>query len=168
MKFRIISGFPTVIILVVLSIGNLQAQADNSSWKQYTDSTNEVTFRYPESLGTKYINTQAWPPNIQITNVPFTCIETKPDEYEKTAERIINGRTYCVTEVSEGAAGHIYTQYTYAFSKNDMMVTLSFTLTFVQCGNFDDPAKHECEEERHKFDIGSIIDQIAQTISINK
>lgn len=156
----------SAIILVIFSIVNLQAQADSSSWK--TDSTNEVTFKYPESLGTTYINTQVWPPNVQAENVPFTCIETNPDEYEKTAERIINGRTYCVTEVSEGAAGHMYTQYTYAFYKNDRIVTLSFTLAFVQCGNFDNPERSECEKERRKFDIDGIIDQIAQTLNIKK
>lgn len=156
------------IIMFILSIANLHAQADNSSWK--TDSTNEVTFRYPESLGTQYINTQVWPPNVQVANLPFTCNEmnNEGDGMQKTLERIINSRTYCVTEVSEGAAGHIYTQYTYAFSKNDRTVTLSFTLAFVQCGNFDNPERSECEKERQKFDIDGIIDQIAQTIDINK
>ena len=55
------------------------------------------------------------------------CKETNIEGYI-TAERKINGRTYCVTEISDGAAGHIYTQYTYAFSKNNNVISLSFTL----------------------------------------
>jgi hypothetical protein len=157
------------IIMFMLGIANLQAQGDIGSWKLYTDSVYGITFRYPESLGTKYINIQKWPPNVQVSTEPFICSETKTEDgMQKTAERIINGRTYCVTEVSEGAAGHIYIQYTYAFSQNDKTVTISFTLAFVQCGNFDNPEQSECEKERQKFDIDSIIDQIAQTLNINK
>ena len=155
------------IILVTLSIGILQAQADNSSWKMYSDSVNNISFRYPESLGTKYIYTQEWPPKVEVANVPYTCKETNIEE-RITAERIINGRTYCVTEISEGAAGHIYIQYTYAFSKNNNVISLAFTLSFVQCGNYDEPGKQECEEERHKFDIDGIVDRIAQTLNIVK
>ena len=155
------------IILVTLSIGILQAQADNSSWKLYSDSVNNISFRYPETLGTKYIYTQDWPPKVEVSNLPFVCKETNI-EGNITAERIINGRTFCVTEISEGAAGHFYTQYTYAFSKNNNVIGLSFTLSFVQCGNYDEPGKQECEEERRKFNIDGIVDQMAQTLNIVK
>jgi hypothetical protein len=128
---------------------------------------NNISFRYPETLGTKYIYTQVWPPSVEAANVPFFCKETNI-EGNITSERIINGRTYCVTEISDGAAGHIYIQYTYAFSKNNNVISLSFTLVFVQCGNYDEPGKQECEEERRKFDIDGIVDRMAQTLNIVK
>ncbi|MGA2668759.1 MAG: hypothetical protein ABSF32_07545 [Ignavibacteria bacterium] len=160
----------TLMILLALTAANLRAQNDDGSWKLFTDSAKGVSFRYPETLETKYINTRIWPPEVQVLNESFTCGETNPgdDGMLKTEQRIINDNTYCVTEKSEGAAGTVYIQYTYAFLKFGRVVNLNFVLGFVQCGNYDNPEKSECEKERRKFNIDKIIDLIAQTLVIEK
>ena len=38
-------------------------------------TNNGITFQYPETLLTTYINTQDWPPQIQVLNEPFNCTE---------------------------------------------------------------------------------------------
>ena len=81
---------------------------------------------------------------------------------------MVDNRTYCVTKVSEGAAGSIYTQYAYAFPKNSKVVILTFSLRFPQCGNYSEPEKNECEGERETFDVDSIIDRIAQTLKLTQ
>jgi hypothetical protein len=136
--------------------------------KSFSDAASGVTFWYPEDLSTKYISKVDWPPAVQVMSGPFACTEagdeTKPAG--KTEQKTIMGRDYCVTTESEGAAGSVYNQYAYAFSKNDKTVILTFSLRFVQCGNYDKPQADECTAERNGFNPDTVIDQIAQTVSI--
>ena len=135
------------------------------SLKTFTDPAGN-TFQYPDGFAKKYIDALDWPPVISVVAGPLACSEagTETARAGKTDRQIINGREYCVTKVTEGAAGSVYTQYAYAFSDKDRMAILTFSVHFIQCGNFDEPEKIECEAERAAFDINSIIDQIVRNI----
>ncbi len=139
-------------------------------WKTFNDAKTGISFQYPEKLSTKYIHPVDWPPRVALENGPFTCTAAGSPEARagKTAKKIINNHEYCVTEVSEGAAGSIYLQYAYAFEKNGKVVIFTFTLQEVQCGNYDDPQKTECEKERASFNIDTVIDQIAESLTWDK
>jgi hypothetical protein len=75
----------------------------------------------------------------------------------------INGHEYCVTQASEGAAGSTYTTYTYTWAQGAQTGKLSFVLQKVQCANYDEPQKTACKSEQAAFDIGPIVDAIAQS-----
>jgi len=137
-------------------------------WKTATSSQVGLSFRYPEELTTEYIHTVDWPPQIQVLDKKFACNETGVEIAQggQTTKRTVANREYCVTKSSEGAAGSTYTQYTYAFFKNGQTITLIFTLRAVQCGNYDDPQKTACEQERESFDLDGVVDRIAQTVSL--
>jgi hypothetical protein len=77
----------------------------------------------------------------------------------------VGGRSYCVTKQSEGAAGSIYTQYAYAFPDGTGTAIFTFTLRAVQCANYDDPKKTECENERAAFDPDGIMDRVTKTVT---
>jgi hypothetical protein len=157
--------------LFALEIWKKQASEKTieAGWKTFSDATKGVTFQYPESLAVKYIYLVDWPPQIQILNEPFACSEAGMEiaRAGKTEKRIVGGRTYCVTKITEGTAGSDYTQYAYKFSgvfpKNNKVAILTFTLRFVRCENYDDSAQRECKSERKTFDVDSIIDRIART-----
>jgi hypothetical protein len=137
-----------------------------AGWKTFNDTTNKVSFQYPEKLPTTYITTADWPPKLQITNGPYTCNEAGSENATagQTSKQTINGREYCVTKETQGAAGSIYTQYAYEFASGNKVDILTFSLRFVQCANYDEPKKTECESERTTFDINPIVDRIAQTL----
>ena len=82
-------------------------------------------------------------------------------------DKKINGRDYCVTISSEGAAGSIYTTYAYVTKIQDKFVSFSFILLATQCDNFDEPEKSACKSERATFSVDNFIDQIIQTTQIN-
>lgn len=124
------------------------------SWETYSDDS--VSFRYPAALPTTYIHSVNWPPKVTVS-------EGAPECTEPTT---INGHQYCVTTSSEGAAGSIYIDYAYATEKESKTITLSFTLREVQCGNYDDPQKTACEQERKSFDVDAFADNIAQTVTL--
>ncbi|HSX24505.1 MAG TPA: hypothetical protein VLG69_00900 [Candidatus Andersenbacteria bacterium] len=131
-----------------------------TGWKTMTDSAQHISFQYPPTLQTTYIHTVDWPPKIQILNNPLTCTQAQ--------QRTIDGHTYCVTVISEGAAGSIYNQYAYAFSQDTKTVILTFTLQLVQCANYDQPQQQACQTERSQFNSDTIADQIAQTVGVTQ
>lgn len=139
---------------------------DENGWKTYTDPGRGIIFRYPENLSTKYIDLVDWPPAITISAHPFTCTEagSETDRAGETRRVVIGTRTYCVTKETEGAAGSIYTRYTYTASIDGKSVILTFSLRFVQCGNYPEPEITACEQERTSFDIDATVDRIMQTV----
>jgi len=143
---------------------------NNNGWKTFSDDKQGIAFQYPDQLATTtYIHTVDWPPQVVISGGPFICTEGGSEiaQAGQTQQQIINGRTYCVTKESEGAAGSIYTQYAYSFSKNDKVIIFTFILRSVQCANYDDPQKTQCETERQAFEIDNdIIDRMAQSAVI--
>jgi len=143
--------------------------AGTELWNTYTDSQSGVSFKYPENLTTKYINTVDWPPLVQVLPGPYTCLEAGSENAPagKTEKRLVDNREYCLTRESEGAAGSIYTQYAYAFAQADKVVYLTFSLRFPQCGNYSEPQLTACQIERETFDIDSVIDKIARTLKLN-
>jgi hypothetical protein len=141
---------------------------NNPGWKTFSDDAQGVSFQYPDQLNTTYIHSVDWPPQIAVANGPLICTESGSEIMQggQTQQITINNRTYCLTKGSEGAAGSVYTQYAYAFPKNDKVLILTFTLQSVQCANHDDPKKTECENERTAFDISSTVDRMAQSVQL--
>jgi len=137
-------------------------------WKAFSDAQTGVSFQYPENFSTKYISIVDWPPLASAINEPFTCTEAGSEIGRAgiTQKQTIDGREYCVTKISEGAAGSVYTQYAYAFPLNGKTEVLTFSLRFPQCANYPDPQKTACVAERAPFDPGATIDRIAQTLKI--
>lgn len=146
-----------------------QPQKINPAWETFSDPSVGVSFQYPKELSTHYIHAFDWPPKISIFKETYSCTEAGQATARagRTEERTIRGNTYCVTELVEGAAGSTYTQYAYAFEKKDRVLILTFSLRAPQCGNYDDPKKTECENERKTFSIDSLVNEITQTVNLD-
>lgn len=136
--------------------------------KTFTDSVAGVTFEYPVKLSTKYMHPVDWPPKVQVLNEAFACSDAglETGRAGKTEKRTVGSHTYCVTSINEGAAGSTYTQYAYAMQKAEKVVILTFSIQAVQCGNYNDPQKTECQNERNSFNIDNVIDPIFTTLQL--
>lgn len=152
-----------------ISKAKVPASQVPASWLEYKDATSSVNFRYPADFGTTFLHPQEgyWPPKIQILNQPFSCTEGGSEIMlnGQTTKEALNGKDYCVTKESEGAAGSVYESYIYAFPFKGQTATLSFTVRFVQCYNYDEPSTTKCLNERSAFDVDKIAGQIAETVS---
>lgn len=137
-------------------------------WATFEDSASGVSFRYPHDLGTTYIQALDWPPRPLVEAGPFECTEAGEETARagRTELATIGGRSYCVTRVTEGAAGSIYTMYAYALPAGDDVVILTFSTRAPQCGNYDEPRRDECEREREAFSMDPIVDAIARTLRV--
>ncbi|HEY4518345.1 MAG TPA: hypothetical protein VJG48_01835 [Candidatus Paceibacterota bacterium] len=116
------------------------------------------TYRYPREWELKYVEPTDWPPLLKVRGVPFTCAEP----------RNIDGRTFCITEIKEGAAGSTYTQYTYAFALAERTAYLSETFRTPQCANFSPESAFECKVEQDEFSVDKFMAQIAGTVLANQ
>ncbi|MDD5731354.1 MAG: hypothetical protein PHU42_00440 [Patescibacteria group bacterium] len=144
----------------------------NAGWKISTDKTTGISFQYPETLGTKYISTQEWPPKITIRDdLSYSCavgtstVESFPPI--ATSSATVNGRSYCITVFNEGAAGSIYKKYSYYTDYNGGIIYADFVLQYPQCANYPYPQMTECNNERTSFDLNSLIDQIVKSVNVN-
>lgn len=138
----------------------------NYEWVDYKDNQSNVSFKYPKTLLMEYMHVFDWPPKIFVGDDIFSCTQAGSEitPAGKTTLETINGRTYCVTTEKQGAAGSIYTQYAYAAQKNAKKVIATFSIRATQCGNYEEPKRTECEQERAAFEINSVVDQIFETI----
>ncbi|EKD23757.1 MAG: hypothetical protein ACD_81C00186G0011 [uncultured bacterium] len=138
------------------------------SWKTATDTKNGISFRYPETLSTTYMRAFDWPPQVQIVDGALSCVNTgkEIERAGRTELRMVDDRAYCVTALSEGAAGSTYTQYAYAVGKGLQTWIFTATLRASQCGNYNDPQRIECEQEREAFDFDSVMDKIIRSATI--
>ncbi len=147
---------------------NNQISDITTGWKIFSDPVKGITFKYPENLETSYINAVDWPPKVQIQDGSFACLEAgkETEQSGQTKLENINNKNYCVTKETEGAAGSTYTQYAYVTEIQNKLVSFTFSLRFIQCGNYEEPKKTACENERKTFNIDNTIDKIAQTTAL--
>jgi hypothetical protein len=142
------------------------AATDTINTLTFVDKRAGFSFDYPVELGTQFISLVDWPPKLNIINEPFVCAPAGSETARagKTENRLVNGRTYCVTTEIEGAAGSIYAQYAYAAKINAKTAILTFSLRLPQCGNYPAPTSTVCERERQNFAIDPIVDRIFSSI----
>ncbi len=124
-----------------------------------TTTAQGITFMYPKELPITYITPQDWPPIVELKAGKFTCAKTGVELHT------VGNRLYCVTKSSEGAAGSTYTTYQYSTTYGDFVARISFTLRFPQCMNYDNPEQDQCKREQVNFDIDSLADRVASSIT---
>ncbi len=139
---------------------------NEASWKTLTERQDGLTFKYPENLPASYISTAEWPPKITVATGTFACPETSATASlpSRVMKSLVGGTTYCIEAMSEGAAGSVYTSFTYTTDWNDKLIRIEFTLRYPQCLNYDDPNRPICQKERESFDLDNLVNSIVQSL----
>jgi len=169
----------TIIFMVIV----VMATAAYSCGIQEIDNGSEKQPHYDilVDLDTEYIGSQDWkviiineeeeyPPKFKISEGQIDCQITSSESAlpSRTVKRKIDGRIYCIESVSEGAAGTVYTQYTYSTIKNGSLIMVSCVIRYPQCINYSEPYRTECANERERFDLDKIIGYIVKNLSVKK
>lgn len=139
-----------------------------NDWETYSDAGG-VMFRYPEMAELDYLDLSDWPPQVQVLDEALTCTSAGDvsEDTGRTEERSIDGRTYCVTTIVEGAAGSTYTQYAYATEIEDQTAILTFSTRMPQCANFGGGSEQDaCEQEEADFEPDTTIGRIVETLRL--
>lgn len=135
-------------------------------WATTTDQISQISFSYPPSLSFNYITAVDWPPAVRLDNDFSGCLEAGQTTARagQTGQRVIDGKNYCVTVVSEGAAGSVYNQYAYSLGAGDEQIIMTFSLKFVQCLNYDEPKQSDCLAEQGNFSPDSMVGLMFESI----
>lgn len=145
------------------------AEAPNVSpsepWKSVHDEKQGIDFEYPETLKTRFISPQAWPPTVTVSAGTLDC-PTAVNPGQNVERKTVRGQSYCRLTTSEGAAGSVFESYQYQSQRGTNLVTVAFTLRFVQCGNYDETERVACEQERQTFDVDAMADGIAMSVQL--
>jgi len=142
-----------------------------SDWLTLVDDKQAVSFKYPSQLSTTYIHAEVnWPPKITVTEGVFDCPTTPPTSSFSNRQniRLVDNRQYCVAADSAGAAGSTFTDYIYTTERQGKLISLSFTVRYVQCLNYDESKQNECTKERETFDLDSVVDRMMSTVVFGK
>lgn len=126
-----------------------EAAPEPLGWVESVPTAQGIVFSYPREFDGEYFTPQEWPPLVEKVDDPYSCSQAGGDGND---ERTIDGKKYCVTEMSEGAAGSTYLTYTYTHDRGDAVLKASFTIRFPQCMNYDEPNQSACKAEQASFD----------------
>ena len=108
----------------------------------------------------EYIYAQGdWPPVVEHLHEKYICEEgsTSGDVPLVTEERVIDGKTFCITSTSEGAAGSRYEDYSYTTPTHDGIEKVSFTLRYPNCSAYESPTRERCEYSQSHFNLDTIV-----------
>ena len=149
-----------LIFLIIIFVGIVYFCFDILNKNSNSPS---IVFSEIENINTKYISGQVWPPEIYISEASdFICEETPKESSvnKRVYKENINGQEYCISAFSEGAAGSVYTEYSYSTFKFNKLITLDFTLRFNQCYNYPEEQQKECTSERESFNPSNLVNEI--------
>ncbi len=142
-----------------------------SPLKTFFDAEKKVGFEYLdnfyiENVLNKYVLPVQWPPELLVSTSTYSCKKGGSAilPVGKTETKFINGKNYCLVTHVEGAAGSVYTTYTYKTVVEKKVVSLTFIVRVPQCSNYDETEKLLCEEEQKIFNVDQMVDKIFQTI----
>lgn len=116
-------------------------------------------FSYPMIATSSYVRMTQWPPTLSVHTADEQCVVndgTSSAVRGITTERMLGDRIVCVTDMSEGAAGSVYHTYTYTASEQGDAFSYSFAVQEVQCMNYDEPERSECQAAQQVFNPDDI------------
>ncbi len=157
----------TIIAIISVIIVSIWFYLNNKNIKPVSNVVPSAAYiQQNTKLEAKYISTPdtVWPPKVNTAKGKFECNETGSEVQSggKTVKKIIDGKTYCVTGTSEGAAGSTYTTYSYSTLINGKIASISFVLRFTQCMNYPDQEQAECLTERKMFDPDGLANAVIE------
>ncbi len=116
-------------------------------------------------VSNKYMSLIDWPPKLEVLDEPFSCSDSGniSGRAGRSERRIIEGRTYCVTQVDEAAAGSLCRQYVYATEVEDKTYILTFSVRSSQCLNYgEETEQKECQAEQSNFNPDLFIHRLME------
>lgn len=129
-------------------------KADYISFQDYTSNIYQAD---------KYPKLESW-----VENGEIECDETSPlsSLAMRINKREINGKKYCVIASSEGAAGSVYTQYTYSTVIGGNIYVINLTARYNNCGNYPEEDLLKCHKEREQFNLDALVDREIEKMGV--
>ncbi len=106
------------------------------------------------TISSQYIAGSHWPPTITTSASAYSCVPST-NEITVVTQKVINGRTYCVSSTVDGGAGHYGGDYVYTRANGAGTKTATFQLQWGSCGVYGgpygnpiDPQYTQCKQDQ--------------------
>jgi hypothetical protein len=137
----------------------------------------DISYTIP-AVTANYMTFSNWQVNViddkeilleRVLDDQLVCVETEStSSLSSRVSRIYTSSAeYCLEANSEGAAGSVYTDYSYYTLFDDNLVLIQFTVQYPQCVNYDGNEQEECATERENFNLDDIVDEVRSSIIID-
>lgn len=136
-----------IFLLLLSTILFLKYHLKTEAIVEKPEIINDEVFSWSDNFEAEYISFSDWKLE-KSEGQEIDCPET-----EEVSRIKIGEQDYCLKAFSEGAAGSVYTNYSYSTHKDGEVITLKFVARYPQCYNYDDPKKSDCEFERETFKL---------------
>lgn len=133
---------------------------------------NKQSMDLPDNFKADYISFQNYSVGVfNIEDYNSTEFEIKNNEIEcketdlassfpfRISKKEMNGRKYCISASSEGAAGSVYTEYAYATVIENKVYLIKFIARYPQCDNYPEEENIKCKRERESFNLDILVDK---------
>ena len=113
-------------------------------------------------------NGVCWPPVVIASSSAYKCnpFHNQGGGGADVAERVINGRTYCISSFGDSYAGGVGWTYTYTLASGTGTKTTTFGITYSSCGVIGgrptDPGYIQCKSAQDTFaaNLDNLIDNL--------
>jgi len=126
------------------------------------DSDNLFTINAPVSttISSPYITGTKWLPTIQTSSTAYSCISSSSEssEVSTVVQKVINGKTYCVSTTIDGGAGHFGGDYIYTRANGSGTKTAIFQLQWNNCGGYGGPG--DTQYDQCKIDQANVFSNL--------
>jgi hypothetical protein len=137
----------------------------------------DISYTIP-AVTANYMTFSNWQVNViddkeilleRVLDDQLVCVETEStSSLSSRVSRIYTSSAeYCLEANSEGAAGSVYTDYSYYTLFDGNLVLIQFTVQYPQCVNYDGNEQEECATERENFNLDDIVDEVRSSIIID-
>lgn len=111
----------------------------------------------------EYPKLESW-----VENGEIECSETPLESSLplRTSKKEINGKRYCIASASEGAAGSVYTQFSYTTVIDGSVYSINFIARYNNCSNYPEDEVFKCATERENFNLDVLVDEEIEKLKI--
>jgi len=136
----------------------------------FRNDDNNLSFHVIKDLSNyEFVRAVSWPPKVTLSDGEFSCGTSTTTVNASVSTETINGREYCLSVSSEGAAGSIYIDYNYSTKHNNQVLNIDFTIQYPQCLNYDSPEQEACQTEETYFknNVSNMVDYIVSSVNVD-
>ena len=111
------------------------------------------------TISSPYITGSKWPPVISQSSTAYSCTPTTaPGAYPAITQKVINGKTYCISSAVDGGAGHFGGDYIYTTASGSGTKTATFQIQWNNCGGYGGPG--DAQYDQCKIDQSNVFNNL--------
>ena len=157
MSKNVLIGF---LVVVIVALGGYVIVTNGSKQTPIMqDQSMNTPQAQPMNTTPQNITGSKWPPVISQSSTAYSCTPTTaPGAYPAITQKVINGKTYCISSAVDGGAGHFGGDYIYTTASGSGTKTATFQIQWNNCGGYGGPG--DAQYDQCKIDQSNVFNNL--------